>query len=102
MTTNAINYQNLQELKRHNLAMEGLDSSKVDVSRQQVELGKSQVALGYANLGETTRSNIAKEQELARHNLQEEGLQAVANQNQLIGSGLNALSSLVSSVVRLY
>lgn len=95
MTTNAINYQNLQETKRHNLEMEKYNLGSLDVARQNVQLGYSQVGLGYSQLAETQRANEAKELELNRHNMATESNQAYATGMGFVGSLLNAVVKLV-------
>lgn len=66
MTTNQINYFANQETKRSNLANEKL--KKYDIDKR--------TKLGYDNLAETNRSNVAREIETNRHNLATEGYTA--------------------------
>lgn len=73
----------LDETQRHNLEQERISNRNLDLTQQQinnnfaigmanVEVARSQVALGYANLSELNRHNIQAEAELNRHNLQSE------------------------------
>lgn len=70
-----VNYWDLQEKIRHDVAIEGYNSA--------------QIALGYANLGETTRHNQVTEaigwgnlSELTRHNEETESIGKEANRIQ--------------------
>lgn len=87
---NLINQQHFgrsdQETNRHNIAMEQLQDQANQAQREKVILGYAQTqanrdiaamqtALGYGNLSELTRSNMAREQENTRHNTESEYVQ---------------------------
>lgn len=70
----------LNETMRHNLEQEKISNRNLDISQQQVnnnfaigmanvDVAKSQVALGRANLEEQKRHNLKGELELNRHNV---------------------------------
>lgn len=75
MTHNQIEYWNLQENKRHNLASESEtarhnvstegETNRHNLVTESTEIGK---------LGETIRHNVATEQESARHNRETENI----------------------------
>lgn len=79
----------LNELRRHNEATENLTGQQIAVQRQQIEVQKGQLALGFANLHldqnrleETKRTNLANEA-IRR-------TQASASMQQAIASGMQA------------
>nr|AMP18943.1 hypothetical protein [Otarine picobirnavirus] len=59
------NERALKESQRHNVAQEG-------ISRSQVGASYANINLGYSQLGETTRANIARETENTRSNVARE------------------------------
>lgn len=63
MTHNQINYWNMKETGRHNVATE-VETNRHNVATEQIDLGKLQ---------ETSRHNLATEGETNRHNLVTEG-----------------------------
>lgn len=66
MTAILVNYWNLQELKRHNLAYEQ-ETVRHNVSTENIQ--SAQVSLGYAQLGEDMRHNKVMEQRVTYQNI---------------------------------
>lgn len=83
MTANLVAYWNQKEQARHNASTEALEFQKQEETRRHnvasEQIGRSQIALGYAQLAETTRHNQASEalgvnqlSETMRHNQMQE------------------------------
>lgn len=96
MTTNQINYWNLQENKRHNVVTEGetnrhnvateTETNRHNLATEAVDLGKLNESIRHnqrteqisaATLAETNRHNVVSEGEANRHNVQTERLDSV-------------------------
>lgn len=82
----------LDETQRHNLEQERISNRDLDLTQQQinnnfaigmanVDVARSQVALGHANLRELNRHNIQAEAELLRHNTKLEQNEALKINN---------------------
>lgn len=98
MTANQINYWRQREEMRHNVASEGETSRH---NKETEKAAKSQINLGYAQLNETSRHNVASEQlswanlnESKRHNVATETLTAnnlqEAKRHNLVAEQQNA------------
>jgi len=61
MTSNAIAYQRYLEDMRHNKEMEVQGRESIELGKVNAETAKQQVALGYSNLAELNRANLANE-----------------------------------------
>lgn len=105
-----LGWSNLSEIKRHNLATEGIQSGQLAETarhnRATESLGYANLAYNYQSLSETTRHNIATEgvqwyqattsrlaqQESARHNLESESISkdanSIARQRQITDAAL--------------
>lgn len=80
MTTNLINYWNLQETKRANKAREDeLRRHQLADERIRDAQNKINLQLGEGNLRELNRSNLARETELNRSNMAKEDIQKYSN-----------------------
>lgn len=66
MTAILVNYWNLQEQKRHNLAFEQ-ETARHNVSTENIQ--SAQVSLGYAQLNEDMRHNKVMEQRVTYQNI---------------------------------
>lgn len=77
------NVASLDELSRHNMAMEARDAAQLRLSEKQfneavrhntqtIGLGYANVGLGYSQLTETARANVARENENFRSNVARE------------------------------
>lgn len=101
MTTNLINYWNLQEQKRANLAREK-ELNRHQLADEEIRRNANQInlALGQGNLSELTRANKVKETETQRSNKASEAIREY--QNTIAGKKLGiesmqARASLQSS-----
>lgn len=94
MLQSQVNYWNLQETRRHNLATERLaresqaETQRHNISTEDVAYGnlresathnRATEALGWETLGENRRHNVVAEYENERHNREMEGIQQAAN-----------------------
>jgi hypothetical protein len=79
------NERSLRESQRHNIAQEGIGRSQVGASFANISLGYSQLGeTSRANIAretENTRSNVAREQENLRHNQSTEAINMYRNRN---------------------
>lgn len=94
MTTNQINYWNLQELKRANRQKE-LETAKHnrEVERLQDVTSSRTYNVGLGNLAETSRANKTKEQELNRHNIATEMLESRKRELEAYNAGISAYNA---------
>lgn len=66
--TKRANVERERETSRHNIASEGNERLKAEAAMGRAAAQFAQVGLGYANLNELNRSNLAREQETVRAN----------------------------------
>lgn len=85
MTSNQINYWNLQELKRSNLINEGIKKDTLQET-QRSNLIKE---------GETLRSNLVKERETNRHNVADEKI----NRARAVTGGIKDVTGSIGNIL---